>query len=144
RYGEYTESGIGNYDTNFSENLDEDQKIPEPFVPDYFVGVRASWELDLWGKLKNRRDAAFLELISEHELRRLIETELISSVSSAYYELLSLDRKIEVYERNIALHQRALEIVEAQKEAGRADELAVQQFKSLLAESRSNRELAQQ
>lgn len=144
KYGHYTESGIGNYDSNFSENLTDDEKLPEPFVPDYFVGVRSSWELDLWGKLRNRREAAFLQLMSESELKRLIETELISSIASAYYELISLDEKVKVYGENIKLHERALEIIEAQKEAGRADELAVQQFKSLLSESKANRAHAEQ
>src|SRR5690606_6003840 len=91
------------------------------------------------GKLRNRREAAFLNLMSESELKRLIETELITSIASAYYELMSLDEKIQVYEENIKLHERALEIIEAQKEAGRADELAVQQFKSLLSQSKANR-----
>ncbi|SEF96920.1 efflux RND transporter permease subunit [Sphingobacterium lactis] len=144
KYGHYTESGIGNYDSNFSENLTDDEKLPEPFIPDYFVGVRASWELDLWGKLRNRRESAFLQLMSQSEFKRLIETELIASIASSYYELLSLDEKIKVYEENITLHERALEIIEAQKDAGRADELAVQQFKSILAESKANRELAEQ
>ncbi len=144
KYGHYTESGIGNYDSNFSENLKADEKLPEPFIPDYFVGVRSSWEIDLWGKLRNRREAAFSQLLSETETRRLLETELIASISSAYYELLSLDEKVAVYEENIKLHERALEIIEAQKEAGRADELAVQQFRSILAESKANRELAEQ
>ena len=144
KYGHYTESGIGNYDSNFSDNLKDDEKLPEPFIPDYFVGVRSSWELDLWGKLRNRREAAFLQLMSESELKRLIETELISSIASAYYELISLDEKVQVYEENIKLHERALEIIEAQKEAGRADELAVQQFKSLLSESKANSAHAKQ
>ncbi|GGE23632.1 efflux RND transporter permease subunit [Sphingobacterium cellulitidis] len=144
KYGHYTESGIGNYDSNFSENLTDDEKLPEPFIPDYFVGVRSSWELDLWGKLRNRREAAFLQLMSESELKRLIETELISSIASSYYELISLDEKIQVYEQNIKLHERALEIIEAQKEAGRADELAVQQFRSLLSQSKANRAHAEQ
>lgn len=144
KYGHYTESGIGNYDSNFSENLTDDEKLPEPFIPDYFVGVRSSWELDLWGKLRNRREAAFLQLMSESELKRLIETELISSIASSYYELISLDEKIQVYEQNIKLHERALEIIEAQKEAGRADELAVQQFRSLLSQSKASRAHAEQ
>lgn len=144
KYGHYTESGIGNYDSNFSENLTDDEKLPEPFIPDYFVGVRSSWEIDLWGKLRNRREAAFMQLMSESELKRLMETELISSIASAYFELISLDQKIKVYEENINLHERALEIVQAQKEAGRADELAVQQFKSILAESKAGRENAMQ
>lgn len=144
KYGHYTESGIGNYDSNFSENLKSDEKIPEPFIPDYFVGIRSSWEIDIWGKLRNKREAAFLEFLAESETRRLLETELISSVAAAYYELLGLDQKIKVYTQNILLHERALSIIEAQKEAGRADELAVQQFKSILAESKARRALAHQ
>src|SRR5690606_40155933 len=58
KYGFYTEAGIGNYDSNFSNNLKPDEKIPEPAVPDYFVGVRASWELDLWEKKRNPKNAA--------------------------------------------------------------------------------------
>jgi HAE1 family hydrophobic/amphiphilic exporter-1 len=58
--------------------------------------------------------------------------------------LISLDEKVKVYGENIKLHERALEIIEAQKEAGRADELAVQQFKSLLSESKANRAHAEQ
>ena len=144
KYGHYTESGIGNYDSNFSENLTADEKLPEPFIPDYFVGVRSSWELDLWGKLRKRRESAYFDYLAQHEVKRLVETELISSISSAYYDLLALDKKIEVYEQNIKLHERALEIVQAQKEAGRANELAVQQFKSILAESRASRAWAVQ
>ena len=144
KYGHYTESGIGNYDSNFSENLRQDEKIPEPFIPDYFVGVRSSWEIDLWGKLRKRRESALMGLLAESEFKRLLQTEIISSISSAYYELISLDHKIKVYDENIVLHSRALEIIEAQKEAGRADELAVQQFKSLLADSKARRALAMQ
>ncbi len=144
KYGHYTESGIGNYDSNFSENLTSDERIPEPFIPDYFVGVRSSWEIDLWGKLRNRREAAFLELLAENETKRLLQTELVSSVAAAYFELIALDQKVKVYEQNILLHERALSIIEAQKEAGRADELGVQQFKSILAESKARRALAMQ
>ncbi|WP_164111375.1 MULTISPECIES: efflux RND transporter permease subunit [Sphingobacterium] len=144
KYGHYTESGIGNYDSNFSENLKTNEKLPEPFIPDYFVGVRSSWEIDIWGKLRNGREAAFLGLLAESETKRLLETELISSVASAYFELVGLDQKVKVYEQNILLHERALSIIEAQKEAGRADELGVQQFKSILAESKGRRALALQ
>ncbi|MCA5005071.1 efflux RND transporter permease subunit [Sphingobacterium bovistauri] len=144
KYGHYTESGIGNYDSNFSDNLKADEKIPEPFIPDYFVGVRSSWEIDIWGKLRQRRQAAYMGFLAESEAKRLVETELITSISSAYFDLIAWDNKVKVYDQNIVLHERALEIIEAQKEAGRSDELAVQQFKSILAESRANRAFALQ
>ncbi|WDF68461.1 efflux RND transporter permease subunit [Sphingobacterium oryzagri] len=144
KYGFYTEQGIGNYDTNFSGNLREDEMIPGPAVPDYFIGVRASWELDLWGKLKSQKYAAFNSLLAENEARRLVETELITNIASAYYELLSLDAKIAVFDNNIALNERALEITILQKEAGRASELGVQQFKAFLSGSFAEREKVKQ
>src|SRR5690606_3860960 len=142
-YGFYTEEGIGNYDTGFSENLKDDEQIPE-ILPDYFVGVRASWELDLWGKLRAQRNAALNSLLAENEDRRLIETELVTNIASAYYELLSLDAKIKVLDNNIVLNEQALEITELQKEAGRATQLGVQQFKAFLANSRAERERIKQ
>ncbi len=39
KYGDYTVDGVGNFDTNFSPNLSDDQRIPDP-VPD-FVRVPA-------------------------------------------------------------------------------------------------------
>ncbi|WP_437919172.1 efflux RND transporter permease subunit [Sphingobacterium sp. LRF_L2] len=144
KYGFYTESGIGNYDSNFSENLKDDEKIPEPAVPDYFVGVRASWELDLWGKIKNQKNAAFNSLLAENEARRLVETEIVTNIASAYYELLGLDAKIIVFDNNIKLNERALEISELQKDAGRTSELAVQQFRAFLANSKAEREKIKQ
>ena len=144
KYGFYTEEGIGNYDSNFSENLKDDEKIPEPAIPDYFVGVRASWELDLWGKLRAQKNAAFNSLLAENEARRLVETELVTNIASAYYELLSLDAKINVFNNNIVLNEQALEITELQKDAGRATQLGVQQFKAFLANSRAERERTRQ
>ncbi len=144
KYGFYTEAGIGNYDTNFSGNLKDDEKIPEPAVPDYFIGVRASWELDLWGKIRNQKNSAFNSLLAENEARRLVETELVTNVASAYYELLSLDAKIRVFDNNIRLNERALEMTILQKEAGRTSELGVQQFAAFLAGSKAEREKVKQ
>ncbi|ULT27996.1 TolC family protein [Sphingobacterium sp. E70] len=115
KYGHYTESGIGNYDSNFSDNLKNDEKLPEPFIPDYFIGLRSSWEIDLWGKLKSQKQAAYFGLLAEQEGKRLLETELVSNIATAYYELMALDQKIKVYNRNIELHTNALEVVEVKK-----------------------------
>jgi len=140
KYGHYTESGIGNYDSNFSENLKNDEKLPEPFIPDYFIGLRSSWEIDLWGKLKSQKQAAYFSFLAEQEGKRLLETELVSNIATAYYELIALDQKIKVYNRNIELHKNALEVVEVKKDAGYATELSVQQFKALLANSKAAKE----
>ncbi|RYZ32730.1 MAG: hypothetical protein EOP49_37115, partial [Sphingobacteriales bacterium] len=131
KYGDYTLNGVGNFDTNLSQNLDKDQKIPNP-TPDLFLGLRSSWEIDLWGKLKNQRKAAGARYEKERSSLRFLQTLLVSQVAEQYYTLAALDNEMSIIRRNITLQENALEIVKIQKEAGRANELAVQQFEAQL------------
>lgn len=129
RYGRYTLNGVGNYDTNLSGNVSGSSLIPNP-TPDYFLGLRSSWEVDLWGKLRNRRRAAYTRILASEEGRNLIVTSLIADVARLYYTLLALDAELEIIGDNVELQQKAVELVEVQKAAGRVTELAVQQFKA--------------
>ncbi|MBG6236191.1 HAE1 family hydrophobic/amphiphilic exporter-1 [Pedobacter sp. CAN_A7] len=139
KYGFYTMDGIGNYDTNFSDNLKEDERLPTP-LPDYFVGFRTSWEIDLWGKLKNKKQAALNSFLASYEGQKLVQTELVSNIASAYFELLTLDEALEILNRNIALQQKSLRIIDIQKKAGAATELGVQQFKAVLSNSKAKQQ----
>jgi len=49
KFGKYTIDGVGNFDTDFSTNISEKQRIPKPIVPDFYLGVQSSWEIDIWG-----------------------------------------------------------------------------------------------
>lgn len=138
RYGKYTQNGVGNFDTNFSNNINQDQHIPDP-TPDYFIGFRSSWEVDLWGKLKNQKKAAFARFLSSRSGYRLVATELTAQIATAYYELLALDNEMAIIKKNVTLQENALEIVKIQKTGGRATELAVQQFAAQLANTKALR-----
>ncbi|WP_420156175.1 TolC family protein [Siphonobacter sp.] len=136
RYGRYTLNGVGNYDTNFSEYVTGSSIIPNP-VPDYFVGFRSSWEIDLWGKLRNRKRAAYNRVLASQEGRNVIVTDLVAEVARLYFTLLSLDAELEIIRDNVELQQQALSLVEVQKAAGRVTELAVQQFNAQLLNTKS-------
>ncbi|WP_461078045.1 TolC family protein [Spirosoma flavus] len=135
RYGRYTLNGVGNYDTNLSGNVSGASQIPNP-TPDFFLGLRSSWEIDIWGKLRNRRRAAYTRLLASQEGRNLIATALTADVARLYYSLLALDEELEIIGENVQLQQKAVELVEVQKAAGRVTELAVQQFKAQLLNTR--------
>ena len=124
-------SGVGNSDTN-----DGLRQLPS-IVPDLFVGFRSTWEIDLWGKLRSRRKAAYARLLATEQGRRLVQTSLVAQVASLYYELLTYDNQLAVLEKNRAYQERALEVVKIQKLGGRATELAVQQFAAQLLRTRS-------
>ncbi|GAB2778593.1 TolC family protein [Rhabdobacter roseus] len=131
RYGDYTMDGVGNYDTNFSDRIDENRRIPNP-VPDYFVGLRSAWEVDLWGKLRNQREAAYARFLATEKGRQLVLTQLIAEVATRYYELLALDNELDILRKNGQLQQSAVETIVIQKQGGRANELAVRQFRAQL------------
>lgn len=143
RFGFYTMDGIGNYDTNLSDNLEEDEKLPDP-LPDYFIGIRTSWEIDLWGKLKNQKRAAYQRFLATYEGRKLVQTALVAEISASYYDLLALDTELDILRKNIRLQEEGLEIVNIQKMAGRETELGVQQFKAILANSKVKEQVALQ
>lgn len=136
KYGDYTMNGVGNYDTNLSPNINGDQKIPNP-TPDYFLGFRSSWEIDLWGKLRSRKNAAFNQFLASQSGYKMVVTSLTSQIATAYYQLLALDNELRVIRKNILLQNNALEIVKIQKLGGRATELAVQQFLAQLKRTKS-------
>jgi outer membrane protein, multidrug efflux system len=137
KYGDYTLNGVGNFDTNLSPNLNKDQKIPVSPTTDMFIGLRSDWEIDIWGKLKSLRKAALAEALATREAKQFVITNLIAELTEKYYQLLSLDAELGIVQKNIRLQEQALEIVKAQKEGGRANELAVQQFAAQLLNTRS-------
>jgi HAE1 family hydrophobic/amphiphilic exporter-1 len=138
KYSDYTMDGVGNFDTNLSPDISKDQHIPDP-TPDYFLGFRSSWELDLWGRLHARKNAAFTRFLASREGYRMVITSLTAQIATLYYQLLALDNEQAILRKNIQLQENALEIVKVQKLGGRATELAVQQFQAQLLHTRSLR-----
>lgn len=144
KFGKYTATGVGNFDTNLSQNINEKQKINEDFTPDLFIGLRSNWEIDLWGKLKSRKYAAINRLLASEQEVKLATTVLVAEVASAYYDLLAVDYELNVIRKNIKLQESALDIMKIQKETGRATELAVQQFRAQLLNTQALEHTAKQ
>lgn len=125
RYGLYTMDGAGNITTDI-----EPGKIVPINLPDFLVGIQTSWEADITGKLRNRKKAAVARYLASTEGKNWVVTNLIAEVALTYYALLSLDQELEIIRETIVLQENALSIVIIQKQAGAANELAVQQFQA--------------
>jgi multidrug efflux system outer membrane protein len=138
RYGKYTMEGVGNYDTNLSPNIEDDQKINTDLSPDYWLGLSASWEIDIWGKIRNKKNAAKNRFMAAEFGNQWLKTTLVTQTARLYYELIALDNEAKIIHENAELQSKALEIVIIQKEGGRATELAVQQFKAQLLNTKAN------
>lgn len=129
KFGKYTMNGVGNFDTNLSNNVTPDQKIPDPYL-DLFVGARSSWEISLWGNNKNLKNAARARFLSSEMGKKLIITSLVADIATLYYELLALDNELLTIRKNLDLQQKAMNTIQDLKIGGKANELAVKQFEA--------------
>lgn len=112
------------------------KEMPEP-LPDYMLAAQATWEVDIWHKLRNAKKAAVSRYLSTVEGKNFMVTNLISEIATSYYELLALDNQLDIVQKNIKIQSDALEIVKLQKEATRVTELAVRRFEAQVLNTRS-------
>lgn len=132
KVGRYTQ--IGASEANI--DIAPEKETPEP-LQDYMVGAFASWEVDIWHKLRNAKKAAASRYLSSVEGRNFTVTNLVAEIATSYYELLALDNQLEIVKQNIDIQTNALEIVRLQKEATRVTELAVRRFEAQVLNTKS-------
>lgn len=112
------------------------EHFPEP-LGDHVAGVYASWEIDIWRKLRNSKDAAMNRYLASIEGRNFMVTNLISEIAGSYYELMALDNQLKIIEQNIVIQSSALNIARQQKEAAKVTQLAVNRFEAQLLHTQS-------
>ena len=132
KVGRYTSQGANDANTEIKDGVE----FPEP-LPNYRFGLQASWELDIWGKLRNSKKAAVLNYLSSLEGRNFMVTQLVGELAESYYELMALDNQLEIVNRNIEIRNNAFEIIKLQKEAARVTGLAVSRFEAEVLHTKS-------
>lgn len=133
KVGRYTSQGA----SDATNDVMPGKKFPDP-LPNYLIGVSASWEVDIWKKLRNSKKAAVYRYLSSVEGKNFMVTNLIAEIAGSYYELLALDNQLEILRKNISIQQNALEIVKLEKESARVTELAVRKFEAEVYKNQSH------
>ncbi|GAA4013384.1 TolC family protein [Hymenobacter fastidiosus] len=132
KVGRYTLQGA----TEEQVDIKEDRRTPAPLT-NFQLGAFATWEVDIWHKLRNAKKAAALRYLASVEGKNFMMTNLIAEIANSYYELLALDNQLVIVKQNIGIQSNALELVRLQKEAARTTELAVQRFEAQVQHTRS-------
>ena len=139
KVGRYTHQGASDAVTEYEPG----KEMPEP-LQDYFVGAFASWEVDIWHKLRNAGKSAMYRYLSTAEGKNFMVTNLVAEIANSYYELMALDNQLEILKSNIGIQENALGIVKLQKSAARATELAVRKFEAEVLKNQSRQYRIQQ
>jgi multidrug efflux system outer membrane protein len=111
-----------------------------PFLPGLdqtrtFGGVAIdllSFEADVWGRLRRATEASRAGLLATEENRRAVVTTLVSEVATAYFNLIELDRELEIAKRTLSTREESLQLIRKREAHGLATLLEVRQGEQLV------------
>lgn len=125
--GRFTRDGVVEHELS----IEPDRPFPEP-VGDFTVGAFASWEVDIWKRLRNAKTAAEFRYLAMAEGRHLFLTRLVAEIASTYYELVALDQLLGIVVQNVSIQSDALSKMKVLRDNAQANQLAVNRFEAQL------------
>ena len=99
--------------------------------------VLASWEVDLWGKLRWAGQAALAEYLQSVEGRQALQSALVAQVAQAYFELIALDQELAIVRQTLAARQEGVRLAKLRFEGGLTSENPLRQAQVELARTQT-------
>jgi NodT family efflux transporter outer membrane factor (OMF) lipoprotein len=91
-----------------------------------------TFEIDVWGRLRNQTKAAHAELRATEEDRKAVMTTVVGDVATSYFSLLELDSELDIAKRTLATREGSLRLIKARQEGGLGTMLDVRQAEELV------------
>jgi len=91
-----------------------------------------TFEVDLWGRVRNTKNARAADLKASEEDRNAVLTVVVSSVATAYLQLRELDLELDISQRTLVTRQESLRIITLRSNAGVATTLDLRQAEQLV------------
>jgi multidrug efflux system outer membrane protein len=99
-----------------------------------FLGAfNLAWEVDIWGRIRRATESARADYFGAEDFRRGVLLTLVSDVAQAYFELLELDRELEIGHLTTKTFQDTVTLFTRRYQGGVGDLLAVSRGEAALA-----------
>jgi multidrug efflux system outer membrane protein len=102
------------------------------------AAIGASYELDLWGRLRRSTESARAQLLATEYAQRAVVVGLVADVATAYFTLLSLDQQLAVTRDTVATRTKFVELTRAKHDRGVVSGLDVSTAEAELATAQAN------
>lgn len=106
--------------------------LSQPFN-DYQAGVNASWELDLWGRIRRSIEAADADVGQQQALLQAARLSIAGDVANRYINLRTAQRQLQLTRDDIDAMTQRLSLIEARVRAGTLDHVPLDQQRSELS-----------
>ncbi|MFT8243065.1 efflux transporter outer membrane subunit [Roseomonas sp. BN140053] len=104
----------------------------------YDLSLSASYELDLWGRIRSTTDAAAFTARASRFDAAAVGLTTEASVANTYFQVLEAAAELRVEEENLDAAQRTLAVIRAQVTAGTATGLDLAQQETVVAQQQAN------
>ena len=103
----------------------------------YSVNIGASWEIDLWGRIRRLKEAALARYLATEEAQRGVQLSLAAEVASGYFQLRALDFQLEIARRTAEAFQGTQDLFDRRLAAGLASPLETSSAAASLASTKA-------
>ena len=93
----------------------------------YSLGASASWEIDIFGSLRNAKKGSRAALEQSRAYQQAVQSQLIATIADTYYSLLMLDEQLDITRRTAKSWQETVQSLQALMRAGEQNRAAVAQ-----------------
>ncbi|MET0894081.1 MAG: efflux transporter outer membrane subunit [Pseudoxanthomonas sp.] len=93
----------------------------------YAALLSASWEVDLWGRIRRESEAARANLLATDEARVGVGLTVASAIVSGYITLLDLDRRLQIAESTVEGRRRNVELFQMRLDGGAVSDFEMMQ-----------------
>jgi multidrug efflux system outer membrane protein len=121
------------YGLSANRSRASEEKIPalvDPLSTTFSTLLSASWEIDLWGRIRRETEAARANLLATEEARRGVTLTLVSSVIAGYVTLLDLDGQLRVALATAEGRRKSVDLFETRLAAGWVSEFEMSQVRA--------------
>jgi multidrug efflux system outer membrane protein len=98
----------------------------------YAVDINASWEIDLWGRIRRLNESARAQLLASEEAQRDVTISIISQVAQQYFQLLALENQLEIARKSTNSFGQSLAIFSQRLQGGVASKLETSSAEALM------------
>ena len=96
----------------------------------YQAALQASWEIDLWGRIRRQSEAAYANVLATDEARRGVILTLVANVANGYLQLRGLDQQLEVAKKTLQTYKESVDLFQLQFQYGQVSMMNVAQAQS--------------
>ena len=96
----------------------------------YQAALQASWEIDLWGRIRRQSEAAYANVLATDDARRGVILSLVASVANSYLQLRGLDAQLDVAKKTLQTYKESVDLFTLQFQYGQVSMMNVAQAQS--------------